>query len=472
MPDPRDDNQVIVIGGGLAGLSTALRLCEAGRPVVVLEAEEQVGGRARTLEICGEPVDRGFQSLFTAYPATSRMLDDIGIARRDLLAFDRGAVVHDGTRWSRFGTSPRATLGFEWFGPGDVARLARLGAEVAGAPVQALLSGDEREVTALEYLVTLGFSDGAVEGFFRPLFGVITADRMLGSDAAYFRFLMKMLLRGRAVVPVEGHGMIAAWAAARVGQLGGEVRCGSRVAEIETDPDDRGRAIGVRMDRGGVIGAGCVVVAAEAPAARRLLEDIDRQTARALDLQPRGVTTLVYSLTSSFYSGRTIVLNAGPARGASGRTASTGGVGGRVRSAMAADEAPVRIDLVCQESNLLRPGRRGGARLLATSVHGDAGAPDGDALAAEMERLARTWNPGYPWARVATLEEVVVHPWGQFAVPPGARDDLPDAATGLDNVFLAGDVTMHPSIEGAVASGERAAQIVGAFLDRQLSVGA
>jgi glycine/D-amino acid oxidase-like deaminating enzyme len=450
MSEPRDENQVVIVGGGLAGLSTALRLCEAGWPTLVLEAEAQVGGRARTLQVGGEPVDRGFQSLFTAYPATSRMLDAIGITKHDLLAFDRGAVVHDGTRWSRMGTSPRGTLGFEWFGAGDVARLARLGAEVAGVPVQALLNGDERELATLEYLMGLGFSDRAIEGFFRPLFGVITADRSLGSDAGYFRFLMKMLLRGRAVIPVEGHGMIAAWAAARVEQLGGEVRCGARVIEIVTDPGDRGRAVGVRMDDGQVIGAGCVVVATEAPAARGLLQDIDRQTARALDLQPRGVTTLVYSLSESFHSGRTIVLNA----------------------ATAADEAGVRIDLVCQESNLLRPGMGHGARLLATSVHRDAGAPDGDALAAEMERLAGSWNPGYPWAKVATLEDVVVHPWAQFAVPPGARDDLPDSATGLENVFLAGDVTMHPSVEGAVASGERAAQVVGAFVDRQLAPGA
>ena len=448
MPDPLHEKQVVIVGGGLAGLSTALRLGQAGIPALVLEAEAQVGGRARTLQVGGEPVDRGFQSLFTAYPATRRMLEDIGIGKRDLVAFDRGAVVHDGTRWSRMGTSPRGTLGFEWFGTGDVARLARLGAEVAGAPVNALLTGDERDLGTAEYLAGMGFSTGAIEGFFRPLFGVITADRELRCDAGYFRFLMKMLLRGRAVIPVGGHGMIAAWAAARVEQFGGEVRCGARVAEIAAHPDDRGRAVGVRMDDGEVIGAACVVVATEAPAARALLADLDRLTARALDLQPRGVTTLVYSLTSSFHSGRTIVLNAAPIM--------TG---------------EPRIDLACQESNLLRPGMGEGARLLATCVHGDDGAPDPDALVAEMSRLAGTWNPGFPWDGVATLEDVVVHPWAQFAVPPGVRDDLPGTATGLENVFLAGDVTLHPSVEGAVASGERAAKVVGDHLARHASAG-
>ena len=466
MTHPQPGPEVIIIGGGLAGLSTALRLCEAGRSVMVLEAEPEVGGRARTLQVGGEPVDRGFQSLFTAYPATARMLSDIGIGKRDLVAFDRGAVVHDGQRWSRMGTSPRGTLGFEWFGAGDVARLARLGAEVAGAPVQALLTGDERDEEMGEYLVRMGFSAGAIEGFFRPLFGVITADRQLRSDAGYFRFLMKMLLRGRAVIPVGGHGMISAWAAARVEQLGGEVRCGARVDEIVTDAHDRGRAVGVSVHGGEVIRGRSVVVATEAPAARALLADIDRQSSRALDLQPCGVTTLVYSLGASFHTGRTIVLNAAPVLNAASVVNAAPAAGG------GGDEpGAARIDLVCQESNLLRPGMGDGARLLATSVHGDGPAPDVDALAAEMERVAGEWNPGYPWARLARLDDVIVHPWAQFAVPPGVRADLPDAATGLENVFLAGDVTMHPSVEGAVASGERAAKVVGGYLARQPSPG-
>ena len=113
---------LIVIGGGLAGLSAALRLAESGVRVLVLEAADEVGGRARSMSVDGEPLDRGFQSLFTAYPATSRMLRDIGLGRHDLAGFDRGAVVHDGSGWSRMGMSPGGTLGFRWFTRADVLR--------------------------------------------------------------------------------------------------------------------------------------------------------------------------------------------------------------------------------------------------------------------------------------------------------------------------------------------------------------
>lgn len=448
MSEPVAPPCVIIIGGGLAGLTAGLRLAENGTRVVVLESEAHLGGRARTIEVAGEPVDRGFQSLFTAYPATARLLRDVGIAKTDLVAFDRGAVVHDGGGWSKMGASPLGALGFRWFGRADVARLARLGSEVAAAPVDALLWGDERGMRTDEYLRQRGFSADALEGFFRPLFGVITADPALASDAGYFRFLLKMMLRGRAVIPVEGHGMIASWTAARVRQLGGDVRTGCAVADLITAPDDRGRATGVRMTDGTVLHADVVIVACGVEPARRLLAELDRQTARALDLRPRGVTTLAYRLRSSFHTGRTIVLNAAPR----------------------ADAGP-RIDLVCQESNLLRPGMGEGARLLATSVHGEAGAPDPEALDREMGRVATTWNPGYPWHRMATLEDVIVHPWAQFAVPPGVRDDLPDAATGLANVFLAGDFTAHPSIEGAVGSGERAAEVAAMAAERAVASG-
>lgn len=447
MSDPPTNAPVIIVGAGLAGLTTALRLCEAGHHVRVLEADRQPGGRARTLQVDGEPVDRGFQSLFTAYPRMSRLLDDIGIGSRDLVRFDRGAVVHDGLRWARMAPSPRGALRFPWFQRSDLLRLARLGAEVAGVPDSALLGGDERAEDMAGYLARTGFSHGAVEGFFRPLFGVITADSELRSDAGYFRFLMKMLLRGRAAIPVEGHGMIADWAIARVRQHGGEVLMDCAVQELVTAPGDRGRAVGLRAGDGTVQPAAAVVLATGAPAARGLLSDLDRQTARALDLAPRGVTTLVYRLNASFHSGRTIVLNAAPR---------TGGP---------------RVDLVCQESNLLRPGTGHGARLLASCVHPDDGAPDADALEAEMAGLAACWNPGFPWQRSAHLAQVVVHDHAQFGVAPGVRGALPDAATALENVFLAGDFTMHPSLEGAVCSGERAAEVVAGALARHGSQG-
>lgn len=59
---------VVVVGAGLAGLSAAKLLNEAGIEVRVLEASTSVGGRVQTDEINGYRFDRGFQLINAGYP--------------------------------------------------------------------------------------------------------------------------------------------------------------------------------------------------------------------------------------------------------------------------------------------------------------------------------------------------------------------------------------------------------------------
>jgi monoamine oxidase len=50
---------VVVVGAGFAGLSTARTLTRLGRDVVVLEGRDRVGGRSYTTTVAGVPVDLG-----------------------------------------------------------------------------------------------------------------------------------------------------------------------------------------------------------------------------------------------------------------------------------------------------------------------------------------------------------------------------------------------------------------------------
>lgn len=63
---------VVIIGAGLAGFACARRLTEANVPVLVLEAQDQVGGRVRTDRMDGFLLDRGFQVFLTACPCGRR----------------------------------------------------------------------------------------------------------------------------------------------------------------------------------------------------------------------------------------------------------------------------------------------------------------------------------------------------------------------------------------------------------------
>lgn len=54
---------VIIVGAGFAGLKAALELQKAGKRVLILEAQDRVGGRAKYGEICGQAIDTGGQWL-------------------------------------------------------------------------------------------------------------------------------------------------------------------------------------------------------------------------------------------------------------------------------------------------------------------------------------------------------------------------------------------------------------------------
>ncbi len=80
---------VIVIGGGFAGLSAAVRLADSGVRVLLLEAKSSLGGRARSFvdPTAREVVDNGQHLFLGAYQETLRFLDRLGT--RDRLVFQK-----------------------------------------------------------------------------------------------------------------------------------------------------------------------------------------------------------------------------------------------------------------------------------------------------------------------------------------------------------------------------------------------
>ncbi len=61
-----DMPMMAVVGAGLAGLTAALRLTEAGQRVKVFERYARPGGLARVLEVEGEPLEAFYHHLFTS----------------------------------------------------------------------------------------------------------------------------------------------------------------------------------------------------------------------------------------------------------------------------------------------------------------------------------------------------------------------------------------------------------------------
>jgi len=69
--------QVVIIGGGPAGLTAALELSKQGVPATVLEADKQVGGIARTVNYKGYLFDIGGHRFFTKWDEVNQIWNEV-----------------------------------------------------------------------------------------------------------------------------------------------------------------------------------------------------------------------------------------------------------------------------------------------------------------------------------------------------------------------------------------------------------
>ena len=77
--------KILIIGGGISGLSSALFLSEAGYNVEIIEASPKLGGRAYSFEYNGTQVDNGQHVLMECYTNTFEYIDITG--SRELFHF-------------------------------------------------------------------------------------------------------------------------------------------------------------------------------------------------------------------------------------------------------------------------------------------------------------------------------------------------------------------------------------------------
>jgi squalene-associated FAD-dependent desaturase len=74
------ERPIIVVGGGLAGVTAAMDLAGAGRQVLLLEARPRLGGRAASGRRDGRPVDTGVHVILRCYEQYRSLLRRLGVA--------------------------------------------------------------------------------------------------------------------------------------------------------------------------------------------------------------------------------------------------------------------------------------------------------------------------------------------------------------------------------------------------------
>ena len=70
---------VVVVGGGITGLASALELADAGARVTVLEASDRLGGNIRTSRFAGLDVDEAADAFLARVPEAVELCRRLGL---------------------------------------------------------------------------------------------------------------------------------------------------------------------------------------------------------------------------------------------------------------------------------------------------------------------------------------------------------------------------------------------------------
>ncbi|MFC7097964.1 FAD-dependent oxidoreductase [Halobaculum marinum] len=424
-----ESNAVVVAGAGLAGLVAARHLAEGGAEVTVYERRREVGGRVRTRREDGFTLDRGFQVLFTGYPAVQRELD---VDALDLRGFLPGAVICSANEGTRSVLSdplrdPRALVESVFnreVTTTDKLRTLALRQDLAGRDESWFFAGHDTSIR--EYLREWGFSEKYVENFVAPFYGGITLDRSLATSKHVFAYTFRALSDGRIGVPSEGMGAIPEQLRASAEAAGATVVTSEGVEGV--DPAD-GATAGVTVettDR--AVEADAAVVATDPKTARDLTD------VAAIPTEGLPSTTQYYRLpaTTPVETGKKILLNSD-------------------------DGSPNVVVPLTDVAPAYAPD--GEQLLCATFLGYDARFRDTDDLAADTREALDAWYPERSFGRLEPIHTDRIE-FAQFAQPPGVHESLPGARDPEGSVYLAGDYTEWSSIQGAMESGRTAARAV------------
>lgn len=263
--------KVIIVGGGLAGLTAANFLAQAGREVLLFEKSHNLGGRASTVAKNGIHFNLGPHALYRSGQgykilrelnvpftgASPKVSGSLAIARGQKHTLPAGAGTLLTT--SLFGLSAKL----------EVARLMTALPKVNPETINRLtvrewLDSEFRHPDVRQL----------VQAFFR--LGTYTnAPEIQSAGSALAQF--QMALKESVVYLDGGWQTLVEGLRAKAEQAGVKLQAGARVARIERDAQT-GRALGVRLADGAMHAATAVIVAAGPKEACELVSNGENTT--------------------------------------------------------------------------------------------------------------------------------------------------------------------------------------------------
>lgn len=407
---------VVIVGAGMSGLTAANALTAAGKSCVVLEASDRPGGRMATDLVDGFLLDRGFQVLQTAYPSVQRWIAINSLQGEKFLPGARIWLRHRRRTmvdpWRCPGLIP--TLALEGIGsPLDWWRLRRL--RRACLKVKQLEPSRMHQTTADYWQKGYRLGESVRKNFLMPWMSGVFLERKMEVPTAFFRWIFGMQARGDALLPRDGIQAIPRQLAMRLPT--GSLRTGCKVVRIE--PGMVETQDGARWE------ASAVLVATE----RSKAAELDGST--IVDEGSRVTCCDYFATPQSPPAGPWLHLFPDP-------------------------KAPiVHASIPTQLHPSMAPDRQ---QLISASW---VGAPsESPASPSEVARyLEHVWS--LPPDSLRHLKRYhLTDALPRWPSSSGETQSEAIARDGARGIFYAGDYTRHPSLQGAMESGERAAAAI------------
>ncbi|PSK98187.1 UDP-galactopyranose mutase [Murinocardiopsis flavida] len=466
---------VVVVGGGVSGLTAAHRLAGSGHEVTVLESAPRLGGKIAGSPVAGVAVDSGAESVLARRPEALDLFSELGLDDRVVHPAPVGARIYSR---GALRTLPRNhVMGV----PGDLLELARSGIVSPAGVLRAArdlvwprtpVRGD---VPVAAYIgIRLGAE--VVDRMVEPLLGGVYAGRadrlsldstlpQIASMARAERSLLAAAGRARAAAPAGPPAPVFAGLRGGLSTLvdaladalaarSGLVRTGTTVRGLDRRPGGGWTLTTGSACHPATVDADGVVLAAPGPAASRLLRAEAPGAARALaeiDYAGMAIVTLAYRAAAfpEPPAGSGFLVPAGEGRAIKAATFSS------VKWPWLAEElraAHPGEELVLVRCSIGRAGeaavlQRGDGELAAlaaadlSAITGVAGPP--------VDRRVTRWGGGLPQYTVGHADRIGR---ARSAVAP------------LPGLALAGAAYDGVGIPACIAAGEGAAAEVAAEL--------